>query len=210
MIQIIPGILEKDFAEIKRKIALVESDVDWIQIDLLDGTLFPNYTFTALEKFQALRPHAKLELHLMTDFSSRWLAKTPRPPFKRVIAHFEADEPLDIFIQQAKLKEFEVGVALDLASPVSRLEEILSYVDAVLVMGVNAGFSGQRFSEEALAKIAWVKRRFPHLFVEVDGGMNVVTAKQAVKAGADGIITTSFIFKNDPAKAISQLQNLLP
>jgi ribulose-phosphate 3-epimerase len=208
MIQIIPGILEKDLAEIKRRIALVENYVDWIQIDLLDGTLFPNHTFTDLGKFQALRLQAKLELHLMVDFPSRWFSKTPRPPFKRVIAHLEADEPLDSFIQQAKLKEFEVGVALDLASPVTQLEELLSEIDAVLIMGVNTGFSGQRFSEKALTKIAWVKRRFPNLFVEVDGGMNPVTAKQAIKVGADGIVATSFIFKTNPQKAIFELKNL--
>jgi ribulose-phosphate 3-epimerase len=208
MTQIIPGILERNFTEIKRRIALVENYVDWIQIDLLDGTLFPNHTFTKLEKFQALPLQVKLELHLMVDFPSRWLSKIPRPPFKRVVAHLEADEPLHAFIQQAKLKKFEVGVALDLASPVIQLEEFLSEVDAVLVMGVNTGFSGQRFSEKALAKIAWVKRRFPHLFVEVDGGMNAVTAKQVIRAGADGIVATSFIFKTDPQKAILTLKNL--
>jgi ribulose-phosphate 3-epimerase len=207
MIKIIAGINETDFAEIKRKISLVEREVDWIQIDFLDETLFPNRTFTDLSRFQNLAKKTHFELHLMVDEPSRWLVQVPLPPFRRIISQIEAREPFEGVLLSGRRRGWEVGVSLDVSTPVEKIKPYLGDVDAALVMTVKTGFSGQPFVEEALRKVAWIKENYPDLPVEVDGGMNPETARRAVEAGATRLVSTSFIFASgDPASAIRELR----
>lgn len=206
MVTIIPGINEQELERIKEKLSLVEGKFDWVQIDLLDGTLFPNQTFKEAERFQELETSAKLELHLMVDQPSSWLAKLPKPPFERVVSHIEASEPFDQFISVARKKDFEVGIALDCPTPVEKVEPFLDLVDLVLVMTVKTGFSGQAFVNGSLEKIVQIRRKYPSLPIELDGGMNPETAQKVVRAGATHIVSTSYLFNTGPLEALTAFQ----
>lgn len=206
MVKIVPGILEADFEAIKEKLAGVEDKFDWVQIDFLDNTLLPNQSYTDLHQFQDLITPAKLELHLMVDWPTKYLVDLPSPPFKRVVSHIEAKEPFELFLTQARERDLEVGVALDWPTPVEVSKPFINRVDLVLIMTARAGFSGQRFAEETLKKISLIRSSHPELPIEVDGGMSPETVEKAVRAGATHIVSTSYLFKTGSQKTLDEFQ----
>lgn len=224
MIEIIPGILEQEFSEIKRKIRLVEAYVSWIQIDVLDGSLFNNTCFNDPSPFASLSTTAYLEAHLMVKKPIEWVEKFNLPQFKRYIAHWEGfalsestktrfnlvlTTRLNLvrkFITHVKSLNKEVALAVDLPTKVEVLFPFLDQLDQVLIMTINTGRSGQAFSKEALEKIKKVRKANPDIPIEVDGGINKDTAPLAVSAGATRLTATSSIFgTKDIKKAIEEL-----
>lgn len=208
MIEIIPGILEKDWSEIERRIKLVSPYVPWVQIDVADNSLVPNTTFLDFEKFRAVPASVSLEAHLMVAHPEKYIRPLAGAGFKRLIAHLESADPR-LFLDQARYEEVEVGIAIDGPTEVEQVEPFLEEVDTVLVMMIEAGFSGQEFEPENLEKVRRIHSHYPDLPIEVDGGINETTAKLVKEAGATRIVSTSFIFK-DPdriAQAIETLKN---
>lgn len=204
-IDVIPGILEKEWAPIEEKLRLVTGLVDWVQVDIADNTLVPN--ITVLE-FGKLDPAFSFEAHLMVAQPEKYIKPLVDAGFKRLIAHVEANDPR-VFLEQATYEHVEVGIAIDGLTPVAQVEPFLEEIDMVLVMTIEAGFSGQEFMTETLEKIKAIHENFPDLPIEVDGGINDKTAKLARDAGATRLVSTSFLFK-DPqniAHAIEQLKN---
>jgi ribulose-phosphate 3-epimerase len=128
--------------------------------------------------------------------------------FKRVIAHVEAHDPR-IFLEQAKYEHIEVGIAIDGPTELEQVEPFLDQVDMVLVMTIEAGFSGQEFMIDTVEKIKTIHEHFPDLPIEVDGGINDKSGKIAAEAGATRLVSTSFLFKHPDgiATAIEQLKN---
>jgi len=206
MIDVIPGILEEDFPEIKKKIKLVEPYVSWVQIDILDGTLFNNSCFHEAQPFSDLDTHLLLEAHLMVKNPIRYIEPFFAAGFQRFIAHIEGfDEGQDKenmydFINTCHTFGAEIGVAVDLPTAVDYVFPYLESIDQVLVMTINAGKSGQSFEGEALDKIRTIRDEDPHMHVEVDGGITPDTAKLAVEAGATRLSANSAIFQSDNIK----------
>jgi ribulose-phosphate 3-epimerase len=127
--------------------------------------------------------------------------------FGRILSHIEAEEPFADLLEHGHNLGLEVGVALDAPTPLSEIESFLKQVDVVLVMTINTGFSNQSFIEEALGKVERIRENYPHLPIEIDGGIDQETIKKAVNAGATRIVTTSFIFQdNNPFEKIKQLR----
>jgi len=212
MIDIIPGILEQEFLEIKRKIRLVEPYVSWVQIDVLDGTLFNNTCFNDSKPFSSLSTPLSLEAHLMVKNPSSWIDKFNLPLFRRFIGHIEGFGKRDFekktydFITKVKGLKKEVALAVDLPTPVERIFPFLDRIDQVLVMTINTGRSGQSFAREALEKIKRVRNADTHIPIEVDGGINEETALLAVAAGATRLAATSSIFgSRDVKEAINRI-----
>lgn len=209
-IDVIPGILEKEWPRIEGRLSLVRGLVDWVQIDIADNTLVPNETFQQFAKFGQLDQFDELnfEAHLMVAQPEKYIKPLVDAGFKRLIAHVEAHD-MRVFLEQVKYEHVEVGIAIDGLTPLEQAEPFLEEVDMVLVMTIEAGFSGQEFMTETLEKIKVISEHFPDLAVEVDGGINDKTAKLARDAGATRLVSTSFLFK-DPqniALAIEQLKN---
>jgi ribulose-phosphate 3-epimerase len=215
MIDVIPGILEQDFAEIQRKIRLVESYVPWVQIDILDGTLFDNNDFHEAKPFADLDTHLLLEAHLMVKNPANYVDHFFAAGFQRFIGHLEGlrgteehDENVYDFINACHQFGAEIGLAVDLPTPIEEVYPYLESLDQVLVMSIPSGRSGQSFHEEALEKIKALREKDPHMHIQVDGGINLETAKRAVAAGATRLAVTSAIFKSENIKeAIEQLKN---
>lgn len=213
MIDVIPGILEKEWAPIEERLLSVAPLVEWVQIDIADNTLVPNTTFLDFEKFSPSKllrglEHISLEAHLMVANPEKYIKPLADAGFKRVIAHVEAHDPR-AFLEAAKYEHIEVGIAIDGPTEFEQIEPFLGEIDTVLVMTIEAGFSGQEFMTETVEKIKTIHQNFPDLPIEIDGGVNHQTAKIAVDAGATRLVSTSYLFKHPDgiAAAIESLKN---
>lgn len=214
LIDVIPGILEKEWAPIEERLLLVAPHAEWIQIDFADNTLVPNTTFMDFAKFapaNLLRQlkHLSFEAHLMVANPEKYIKPLADVGFKRVIAHVESHDPR-MFLEEAKHEQVEVGIAIDGPTDVEQVEPFLDQVDLVLIMTIEAGFSGQEFMLETVEKIKLIHQNFPDLPIEVDGGINQKTAKIATDAGATRLVSTSFLFNNPDgiASAIESLKSV--
>jgi ribulose-phosphate 3-epimerase len=209
MIEVIPGILEKEWEMIDERLRLITPYASWAQIDFADNTLVPNTTFM---DFAAFKPHAdklSLEAHLMVASPEKYIKAAVDAGFKRLIAHVEAHDPR-IFFDQVKYEHADVGIAIDGPTDFEQVEPYLEEVDFVLVMTVEAGFSGQAFLPECVEKIKSIHAYLPDLPIEVDGGINEATARLVKEAGATRLVSTNYLFGNpsDIATAIERLKNV--
>lgn len=214
MLDVIPGIFEKEWDPIEEKLRLVAPLVDWVQIDIADETLVPNSAWSQYEKFSICSSvkelhHVSLEGHLMVIKPELLIRPLVDVGFKRLIAHVECQDPR-LFLDMAKYEHVEVGLAIDGATDLEQIEPFLDQIDTVLVMTIEAGFSGQEFMVEAVEKIRRIHEHFPDLPIEVDGGINQKTAKVAVDAGATRLVSTSFVFRHQAgiSQAIEELRSV--
>lgn len=194
MYEIIPGILEKEWSEIERKIELVKPFAKTIHIDLLDGKFAPNTTFLDPAPFKKYSDEFFFELHMMVEEPIQYLKPFAEAGFKRFLGHIEKMSDQAEFIAQGQLLG-EVGLAVDGKSALDSIKIPYDDLDAILIMTINAGFSGQVFTKEHLEKVRAIrfKNRIP---IEVDGGVNDSTILQAKEEGATRFISTSFLFNS--------------
>lgn len=208
MIEVIPAILEKNFPEIEKKIKLVEGLVDWVQIDILDNTLMPNNTFLDPLPYLNIKSHINLELHMMVRDPLLYLERFTKAGFKRFFAHIEGDH-IDEYIEECNRLGVEIGLAIDGPTPVEKIQKYINDIDVILVMAIDAGFSGRPFREDTIEKIKKIKDMVFDLPIAVDGAMDGINARRTVEAGATRINSNSFIFSSkDIDIAIQTLSNL--
>lgn len=210
MIDVIPSIFEKDWDEVKKKITLVSPHVDWVQIDVSDGTLVPEKSILTFERFLDISQDnghdLSFEAHLLVADPTKYIRPLVDAGFKRLIAHLECQEPR-LFLDEAKFESVEVGIAIDGATEFEQLEPFLDEVDFVLIMTNEAGEKGREFMPETVEKIRFVREGFPDLPIEVEGGMNSRSARIVEEAGATRLVSTRFIFE-DPQNIESAIVNL--
>lgn len=213
MIDIIPGILEKEWSKIEERLMLIAPHVDWVQIDIADNTLVPNETLLDFsnfseEKLPAELRHLSFEAHLMVANPEKYIKQLVDAGFKRIIAHVESTDPR-IFLEKAKYEHVEVGIAIDGPTELEVIEPFLDQVDMVLVMSIEAGFSGQEFMQDTVEKIRRIHESLPDLPIEVDGGITDKSSKVVRDVGATRLVSTSYIFKHPDgiSFAIDQLKN---
>ena len=170
IVEVIPGILEHDFSSIEGKLKKVENLVDWVQIDIV-GDLFNNNNFTNPHAFKQLQTPVSLELHMMIHNPEKVVKDWVDAGFSRLVGHVEGINDIDRFIQTVKEYNKEVGLALDIITPVEAIEKYLKQIDQVLVMCIHTGKSGQLFMDEALTKIKRIRELNEDIEIEVDGGI---------------------------------------
>lgn len=208
--EIIPAIIGKDITEIARKIALVEPYVKWAQIDVSDGIFTPNTTWNSSEELHSIITEVSLELHLMIEDPAKHLDYWVISGAKRIIVHVNSastHEEVAAMAKKAKSGGVAFGIALSPEVSVEDVKSLVPLADVVLLLAVSPGFSGQKFNESILRKARDLRKAFPNVIIEVDGGINPVTAKTCVEAGADILVSGSYIFESaDIKEAIENLK----
>jgi ribulose-phosphate 3-epimerase len=199
-VKIAPSILAADFAQLGQQVSAAETaGADYIHIDVMDGHYVPNITVGPLV-VRAVRgvTSLPLDVHLMIEAPERYLADFCAAGASGLTVHVETCPHLHRTVQQIKELGCRAGVTLNPSTPVIALEEILPYVDLVLVMTVNPGFGGQSFIGRSLSKIARVRAMLDELGsgaeLEVDGGIDAQTAPLVVGVGANVLVAGSAIF----------------
>jgi ribulose-phosphate 3-epimerase len=199
-IKIAPSILSADFSRLGMEIEEVErGGAELIHIDVMDGHFVPNITIGPLI-VESVKPCTKLPLdvHLMIENPERYVADFARAGADLITVHQEATVHLHRLVHMIKDLGVKVGVALNPATPLETLTHILPDLDMVLLMTVNPGFGGQKFIPSVLQKIETLRQNIQvqglNIDIEVDGGINAVTAKSVVEAGANILVAGSAIF----------------
>ncbi len=210
-----PSVLSADFLHLADEIEMVNrSKADWFHLDVMDGMFVPNITFGFDIIAQINRLARKpMDVHLMIEKPERYIERFARSGADLITVHYEAAHHLHRVVMQIKETGCKAGIAINPHTPVWVLEEIIRYVDMVLVMSVNPGFGGQKFIDNAIGKIQKLHKMksecCPDMMIEVDGGVNLETGKALLEAGADVLVAGSFIFKNDnPLSVIDSLKTL--
>jgi ribulose-phosphate 3-epimerase len=212
-VRIAPSVLSADLGRLKEAMAAIElGGAEWIHVDVMDGRFVPNLTFGA-PLIRALKKvsNLPLDVHLMVEEPENYIEEYADIGASVFTFHPEATRHVQRQLARVRERGMGAGLALNPASPIGLIEEVVHDLDLVLIMSVNPGFGGQRYIEASSDKIRRVRallnaRQSPAV-LEVDGGITATTIRGAWEAGADTFVAGTAVFgEADPAKAIQKLK----
>lgn len=213
MCKISPSILSCDFSNIKKEIDSVIEYIDYLHFDVMDGSFVDNISF-GIPLISSLRKHYQIvfDTHLMIEHPLKYIDAFKSAGSDIITFHLEVEDKPKHIISRIHEVGLKAGISIKPNTSVLELKPYLKNVELVLIMSVEPGFGGQTFDDSALEKIKWLKeyreKNKLHYEIEVDGGINATTAKLCLEAGADVLVSGSYIFNsNDRKEKILSLCN---
>lgn len=200
MIQIVPALLDKTPQDFEKHIEHLQNSTGfqegWVHIDFADNKFVPNQTI-GVDIVDQFPTNLKKEAHLMVLHPLDWIEELKNAGFERVIFHFESGDDVLKVASAVKNAGMEVGIAINPETSIESLEQYKDKIDQILVMGIVPGFQGQPFIPDTIKKIKDLKLKQWSVKISVDGAVRDDNAKDLVQAGADQLVSGSFLLNGD-------------
>jgi len=199
-----PSILSADFSKLAEEVQKVEkAGSEYIHIDIMDGHFVPNLTMGPCV-VSSLRPHSKavFDVHLMIENPEKYVESFAKSGADILTVHYETAKDIKSLINQIKSLGVKVGLTINPPTPVEVILPYVDDVDMVLIMTVNPGFGGQSLIEDCLDKIRFLRKRYPELDIEVDGGVKLDNLDKVIQAGANIIVAGSAVFNAESPEEV--------
>tara|TARA_Y100001958_G_scaffold137085_1_gene109364 strand:- start:253 stop:897 length:645 start_codon:yes stop_codon:yes gene_type:complete len=211
--KIAPSILAADFGNLHRDCDIVnKSNADWFHLDVMDGLFVPNISF-GMPVVSSIRKLTKkpLDVHLMIIEPERYIDKFVDIGSDILTVHIEATSQMNNILDKIKKSSIKSGIAINPDTPINKLEDYINKVDLICLMGVHAGFGGQKFIEKTFDRLIELKSlinsKNSSAVIEIDGGVDNTNNEKLKSLGADILVAGSYIFKSsDINKAIDSLK----
>ncbi|NJP39943.1 ribulose-phosphate 3-epimerase [Oscillospiraceae bacterium HV4-5-C5C] len=208
-----PSILAADFWNLSQAVTAVQAAADTLHVDVMDGVFVPSisYGFPIIEALKRHHYPLPLDVHLMIADAARYIKTFAEAGADMLTVHVEACVHLQRTLAEIRACGMAAAVCLNPSTPIRVLEEVLPYIDMVLVMSVNPGFGGQAFLETTIDKISrlrqWLDSTPYRIHIEVDGGITAANIDRVYQAGADVVVAGSAVFgASQPAEVLQKMR----